>query len=1654
MKNRKILKSVLSFILILSMLITSSSLTRATEQLQRDIDEFNETSEEMLSQIEETQIKNPMYEDNNVIIEMEGANVSEDLTLRVTPVTQSTYIEAMKTLASDVAQDGNKPVGQVVYDIALVDSTGKEVHLGSNNTLKFTYKEGFMPANVSESDNASVRVMQYTEDPSGKITNVSDLIDAGRVDDLQVNASNEIESAEVQAANGKFSIAWIEQADQQTETATEEATEKATEATTEEVAPEATTEGKKEETTEAAPETATTEEVASETTTDAKEETTEVAPETATTEEVAPEEATTGEKVAEETTEEATAEDEEKEEATEEKTEEELAKESEKPRTYTHQGALVDVTVDVPAGVVLSKDAELVVEPLATDAENYYELLEKVKTAIEKQQQTIDEVKLYDIHFEVNGEEVEPEGGNVTVKFSYKNNKYRLQNDSQDMQIVHITDEGKTEVIKPEVETKTETTVESDAETKEEAVAKPEVEAKEEATVEPEAEVKEETAESETKDEAVVESDAEEVVEAESEIVESIEFQTESFSTFAEVMANPTTAGKITVNIEGLEDGAELGTIGAIWHANNCGNSKVQEINLVNGVNNITFPGPNSAFTQQPENNAEVSLHLLSLKPGKTFSSDSVRLDDIGNSQTWQFFTSQKMMFGDYYVNLTVQRVGQSDTEYTITGTVLSGNESLKVDDVRSRLGDITKYGFNVFTLEYSQSADTESTIAAQNVNNIGANFNYSPNNCKNVTNKIKIHKTYYNESGTPANNKQVTINLYNESGQKVMCKEVTTNINGEADIIFGDTKGIENANDIISNTLLPGTYSYKEVIDGKEIDSSGVEKQIKVEYKYPGNTNLVINHNGSSNYSYFKEYESTVESSGLQFMRNNSYLRLGDKLYYKNANGAYAEIEEQTVQQNFPSIEFNNYFGGNLQALSEKIAKAKTNKDFVVYYVDAKKYFATKESPTLNLKSEKDKYIIVNVDTSNITGPTKNIISSNYTVDGSDTVKTSFDDVKQNELKIIWNYYNYDSETTYDGTVTRAGSGMTGILLAPDADVRVDGGNHAGGPIIAKSYIHSTSEVHGIPVLDEESEVIEASVVNRTVSDNPEKPFIRIQKTFKGLTNPESQLPGYKIEVKNSNGNTIVATLTIKDSVGAPIKNEDGSLTFTWEVEGLEGTQYQIKEINATVDGFLLNATVNGEDLPESGVTVTVESAPYQIVGDLERYTPCSSLDLKLDTDMTDNTNIAIIELTEKKRYIVWSKDKLSTTQREAMKAALGKTNDLKNKIDAPEYTVDFYSGFDSGESSIPYQEGVTVKKEADGTHIYIKNTSIWTKFYYGTYCSTSPQNADIKIENEYGKSLEVTKQWIGEPPEDTSIFAGLYKVTTTGSDSSATKTYTPVSGKWIELSEENSWKGTFTLTDNSDYIVRELQQVASGGDFTINNAQYSAVEENANAIIAIGDNSYQVTYKGLEKGQDDKLEAKIINTLVDVPIKLKKVGTSDENKLTGAKFSLKKGSIGEDGKWQGDTNVQLSPINMTTSTVSLSNLIPGAVYELRETEAPAGFSCLTKPIYINVDSESGELSVTLMEESVGGTLTAGSNNIIPKETNSNIEASYMCSISVSTGSDSQTKEYTITVRNEALYELPQSGGSGIFVYTIGGILCMLGAALIIIKSKEKMWL
>nr|WP_296007091.1 VWA domain-containing protein [uncultured Blautia sp.] len=163
----------------------------------------------------------------------------------------------------------------------------------------------------------------------------------------------------------------------------------------------------------------------------------------------------------------------------------------------------------------------------------------------------------------------------------------------------------------------------------------------------------------------------------------------------------------------------------------------------------------------------------------------------------------------------------------------------------------------------------------------------------------------------------------------------------------------------------------------------------------------------------------------------------------------------------------------------------------------------------------------------------------------------------------------------------------------------------------------------------------------------------------------------------------------------------------------------------------------------------------------------------------------------------------------------------------------------------------------------------------------------------------------------------------------------------------------------------------------------------------------------------------------LANISIDLMKFGTTYDNPLAGAKFELYRGS--EDYltvKWEENPEQKITVVNDN----SLKELdLPEGYYKLKEVLAPTGYQLLGKDICFKIENR-----VVTLIDAAGNALESGNTEMWTLERDN-------------------TNGFVLKIKNEALYELPSTGGTGIFVYTIGGTLLLMAAALLIYKMKRE---
>lgn len=157
--------------------------------------------------------------------------------------------------------------------------------------------------------------------------------------------------------------------------------------------------------------------------------------------------------------------------------------------------------------------------------------------------------------------------------------------------------------------------------------------------------------------------------------------------------------------------------------------------------------------------------------------------------------------------------------------------------------------------------------------------------------------------------------------------------------------------------------------------------------------------------------------------------------------------------------------------------------------------------------------------------------------------------------------------------------------------------------------------------------------------------------------------------------------------------------------------------------------------------------------------------------------------------------------------------------------------------------------------------------------------------------------------------------------------------------------------------------------------------------------------------------------------PWQIIKVSASENGgnqlKLEGARFTLSvSGLIKYYGESQNDGIVKW--YTNEECVTELKDLILDGSYQFQEIQAPSGY--LKSSVVWTIQIKNGApVSVTI----------DGTAETVPDVDNEEI--------------------LTYQFENEAIYELPSAGGSGIYRYTIGGILLMLAGALVLYKNRRR---
>jgi len=228
-----------------------------------------------------------------------------------------------------------------------------------------------------------------------------------------------------------------------------------------------------------------------------------------------------------------------------------------------------------------------------------------------------------------------------------------------------------------------------------------------------------------------------------------------------------------------------------------------------------------------------------------------------------------------------------------------------------------------------------------------------------------------------------------------------------------------------------------------------------------------------------------------------------------------------------------------------------------------------------------------------------------------------------------------------------------------------------------------------------------------------------------------------------------------------------------------------------------------------------------------------------------------------------------------------------------------------------------------------------------------------------------------------------------------------------------------TFSGLGSGEYLLTELGVAWSSYNLDLNDYYTEIYEDDSSTPVVFDSTSSERTIVINLTGNDvisKSITYKNIRNVYEWQIC--KVDSVTRNSLSGASFELTGtnhyyGFSDSDGivKWY---------TNKEKTDDSMVNVIPDGEYTLKETVAPSMYRLSTEEWSVSVNNTEG---VTI-KDSMGNVITLASS-----------------------------EKYSIATyefENEVAYTLPETGGSGVYVYTIGGILLMIAGALLLYKNKN----
>lgn len=480
-----------------------------------------------------------------------------------------------------------------------------------------------------------------------------------------------------------------------------------------------------------------------------------------------------------------------------------------------------------------------------------------------------------------------------------------------------------------------------------------------------------------------------------------------------------------------------------------------------------------------------------------------------------------------------------------------------------------------------------------------------------------------------------------------------------------------------------------------------------------------------------------------------------------------------------------------------------------------------------------------------------------------------------------------------------------------------------------------------------------------------------------------------------------------VYESGGTVTLNADNHWNHTWSDlpqtaghgDNLVTYSYAVREMNTPI-GYSSSISYTGD---EKSMTATITNTYDTNCKDEEYYI----------ANVLQTENLTVNKTWDDDGNTEYRPEKLSTTvnvtagnKTDSYNVDLTGTGGWQKTITVPKLAGDrIYSAEEYlGESSKYTQQGdESIEQTANGCEIFFVNELNWDTVYT-SFVVKKVWNDDNAADRPGSVNFKLQRRQ--KDPEGT------------WEDYGSTDGYNLSKDNTIhEMVDENkvitSWAMEFTnLPAGYEYRVSE-ETIDSGYQY-----------------------HYTIT-SGTTQDIDGKdIETNIITNTLNWSLKKTNSPEEGENAafLEGAEFKLEKMEQGDSttliatGTSDANGMVIWEPQKIDSSSddtyYDVQNL--NGTYVLTETKAPSGYQLL---------------------KSASWTLTFDNNGMLTNATGSNDKFDTYISNAKGTATDG----IVVTLKNDLLYELPSTGGSGIYWYTLSGTLLMAGAALIVYRQKRK---